>query len=211
MIGYITLPFSPTDLVEIYTNKEKLLKVDLSNSVLNIPMKQLLVYISNTKFEVEFDDITDELLVAYMESNFSVDCPQIDEIIVGALHGKYDIPAISEHITDVKKIVKAIPNYMLDNIELYSDNTMTAEKPEFVYIDTPLSIGFNAIKLIKVCQVLMVDLIQKEGIEDKIYTYYMNNNPKYAGNDFYFYLYSNDFMSSVASIVGNLIKENTND
>lgn len=211
MTEYLILPFSPMDLVEVYANKEKLLKVDLEASLANLPMKQLLVYISNTKFEVEFNDVTDELLVEYMETNFNVKCPQLEEIITQALHGLQDIPSIRVHIGDMKKIIKSIPNYVLDNLEEYSDGKILVNKPEFSYIDTPLSVGYNAVRLVRACQILMIDLLQKEEVEDKIYTYYMNNKPKYEGNDFYFFLHANNFMPTVFSVIQNFVKENPND
>ncbi len=210
MQDYLTLPLLPKDLVEIYSNNNKIIKVNLQKSIDNIPLNQLLVYIANTKFEVEFNDVTDDLLVKYMETDFNVKSKQLDLIIMDAIREFTKVPAISQHIVDFHKLLKCIPNYVLMNIEKYSEGSIKGEEVVFKMVPEKLSIGFNAIKLFKECQLLMFEMIQKDGVEEEIYTYYMNNNPKFSGNDLYYYLYSINYMPTVLSILGNLISKEEN-
>ena len=133
-----TLPLNPMDLTKIYNEKEEVVEVDLESSLKNLDESQLLVYISNTQFEVIFNDITPELLYIFLTTKFKVKCPQLSRVLkvlldlvegVDILKSEYEEPELvvalgidffksfneknKDLINQINIFIKQLPTYII--------------------------------------------------------------------------------------------------
>ena len=91
------LPLSPQHLVQIYKDKATLedyvLWVDYAKSKEKLSAQHIIIYLANTNFKTTFSAIDEDLILAYIKSDFMVDCPLLSRIIVLIIkfYYRYDI------------------------------------------------------------------------------------------------------------------------
>ena len=79
------LPLSPQHLVQIYKDKNELeeyvLWVDYAKSKEKLSAQHIIIYLANTNFKTTFSSIDEDLIKAYINSDFMVDCPLLARIV----------------------------------------------------------------------------------------------------------------------------------
>lgn len=80
------LPLAPQDLVEIYKLKEQeddyVLWVDYLGSKEKLSAEHIIIYLANTNFKTTFSHIDEDLILAYIKSDFMIDAGLLTRFVV---------------------------------------------------------------------------------------------------------------------------------
>jgi len=94
----VTLPLSPTDMVEFFKDKSQLFVVDMEQTTSSLNERSLLLYLANLGVHCSFTEITDELMAEYVALKEMVNSPDLMGIhanILGYIkYGEVFFPAL---------------------------------------------------------------------------------------------------------------------
>lgn len=213
------LPLAPQHLVQIYKDKESIedyiLWVDYEKTKEKLSPQHIIIYLANTNFKTTFSAIDDDLIKAYIQSDFMVDCPLLARIVVLLIKVKYQHEIFGQEaellpIFDMERLIK----FNEQNEELMDKLVATVassvpfalskfynglppeikEKEvnlnEFLDLvevtDAPPPCGPNIARLLTVGFDALLLILSKEGLSVEYNKQLYNDSPKYFGKDLYF-------------------------
>lgn len=212
------LPLSPQHLVQIYKDKgeleEYVLWVDYAKSKEKLSAQHIIIYLANTNFKTTFSSIDEDLIKAYIKSDFMVDCPLLARIIVLIIKFKYrhDIgeqesqllylfppKLIDKFIEDNEQLVddliatvaSSVPFALTKLYDGLDDDMKLTEKnlkelvEDIKVVDKPATCGPNIARLLTTGYDALLLILSKNGLSIEYNKQVFNDSPKYFGKDLY--------------------------
>lgn len=226
----ITLPLSPTDMVEFFKAKDDHYIIDVKGSLENLNERALLLYLANLKIKCDVDLITEELLLQYMLLKEFCYINNLVKTHANVLYVvKYGELIYPEYTTqfNLKQIVKFVeinPEVLadqcmfLDSMPLYcltrtkTEEDEEGEIPEVGFVEEGLvdNLGYNVFILCQHEDFLIRFLAEFPAIEDQ--TYYTRYFDEYIfhGKNLFHYMQDSAFMGMIACILSEDDEESKN-
>ena len=218
---YYTLPLAPQDLVSIYKEKQEndnyILFVDYVKTREKLSAEHIIIYLANTNFKASFTIVDEDLIKAYISSDFIVDCPLIARIVSNILRVRFSYPLnqldekllpvfpmelIHEFIDNnydfleevIDSFQSVIP-FVLENVYKNMDQEakdLEVDLREFVedikVVDKPTKCGPNIARLLTTSWDAFLLIMQERGLSQGYNKALFNDAPKYFGTDLFFVL-----------------------
>jgi len=197
---FFKLPLNPIDLTRVYEEKMSLIPIDYLASKEQLGVKQSLIYISNTQFEVMFSEIDNELLSEFIKLDFYVNSPQLVRVLKTCLdlvkgidisnpgYNHKDVVDIltvpffqsfvfenKQTLEEIINFLKSLPSYILVNsIEFIEEEdikeTLNNLNIELIEDNKELPFGVNIVNSLPI----LIDLFL-ETISEEDFSLYKNN------------------------------------
>lgn len=130
----VTLPLSPTDMVEFFQDKTQAYLVDLDETMKSLDERSILLYLANLKIKASFTKVTHKLLKEYMSLKDFVDVPMLTAVHANVLsYVKYG-EIFFEEATELFS-VDDITTFAKDNVDVVADQCVFLDS-FFLYIVT---------------------------------------------------------------------------
>lgn len=227
------LPLAPQDLVAIYKEKEQeenfTLWVNYVKSVEKLSAEHIIIYLANTNFKATFSHIDEDLILAYIKSDFMVDCPTLDRIIVNMLKLKLDHPPteqerqlyalfneeqmwkfIKAHTELLEEIIETMRSLVPFAIHKFYEGLTEEQQAletnlqelieDTEIIDKPMNCGPNIARLCTNGFDGFMLVIHKRGVTGQYNKAICNDNPKYFGRDLYYILCETKIMDHIVAM-----------
>jgi len=227
------LPLAPQDLVEIYKLKENeedyVLWVDYPGSREKLSAEHIIIYLANTNFKTSFSHVDDELMLAYIKSDFMIDAGLLTRFVVMLLKLRYghEINRLEEdlfnmwsredmhdfvdrHIDLVNElsdtIAQVIPfvlctfyNNLTD--EMKAQEIDVKEAVEGIEVkDKPSNIGPNVAKILIDGWDGFLVVCHMLGFKEYYNKAVYNDKPAFFGKDLFFLLTQSNITNNILSI-----------
>jgi hypothetical protein len=212
------LPLSPQHLVQIYKDKNELeeyvLWVDYAKSKEKLSAQHIIIYLANTNFKTTFSSIDEDLIKAYINSDFMVDCPLLARIVVLIIkfYYKHDISEqesqllyifppklIFKFIEENSALVESLIDTVASSVpfalsKLYDGLTDDQKELEVnlkqllddtKVVDKPAMCGPNIARLLTTGYDALLLIVSKRGLSTEYNKQIYNDSPKYFGRDLY--------------------------
>lgn len=213
------LPLAPQHLVQIYKDKESIedyvLWVDYEKTKEKLSPQHIIIYLANTNFKTTFSAVDDDLIKAYIQSDFMVDSPLLARILVLLIKVKYQHKIFDQElellpIFDMERLIsfneqnEDLMDKLVDTVassvpfalsKLYSGlspeirekETNLADFLDSIKVtDTPPPCGPNIARLLTVGFDALLLILSKKGLSKEYNKQLYNDSPKYFGKDLYF-------------------------
>jgi len=230
---FYTLPLAPQDLVSIYKEKQEndnyVLYVDYVKTREKLSAEHTIIYLANTNFKAAFTAVDEDLIKAYLSSEFLIDCPVLSRVISNILRIRLDHPLngldeqllnvfpmelIHEFINNnydlVEELIESIQSvvpFALENVHKHMDQEtkdIEADLSEYVssivVTDKPTKIGPNIARLLTSCWDAFLLVMQRRGLSEGYNKALYNDAPKYNGADLFYVLNQTKITEQVLSI-----------
>lgn len=228
-----TLPLAPQDLVSIYKEKEEnekyVLFVDYVQTREKLSAEHIIIYLANTNFKTSFTIVDEDLIKAYISSDFLIDCPLIARIISNIIRVRfnYALNELDEQLLPVfpiEKIHEFIDNnydfleelidsiqsvvpFALEKVYHYMDEDAKAlelDLKAFVddieVVDKPIKCGPNIARLLTTSWDAFLLVMQERGLSTGYNKALYNDAPKYFGSDLFFVLNETNIAKRILAI-----------
>jgi len=228
-----TLPLSPQDLVAIYKDKgedgkdeDYILWVDYANSRLKLSAQHIMIYLANTNFKTTFSGCDEDLLLAYIKSDFLVDCPMLARVLTNIIKVKFrhelaplekelfnvfDEEAIYKFIENngdlldevVENVRSVIPYTLTKILENLPEEQRTKEVQleetvaDIKATDDLIQSGPNVPMLVGQCWDVFLVVVTYTGLSMEYNKHLYNDKPKYFGKDLFFVLNHSNVVSNI--------------
>jgi len=212
------LPLSPQHLVQIYKEKNEIedfvLWVDYAKSKEKLSAQHIIIYLANTNFKTTFSGVDEDLIKAYISSDFMVDCPLLARIVVLIIkfYYKHDISEqesqllylfppklIWKFLEDNSALVEELINTVASSVpfaltKLYEGLTEEQKEVEtnlkellddIKVVDRPTMCGPNIARLLTTGYDALLLIISQKGLVKEYNKQIYNDSPKYFGKDLY--------------------------
>lgn len=213
------LPLSPQHLVQIYKDKESVedyvLWVDYEKTKEKLSAQHIIIYLANTNFKTTFSQIDDDLIKAYIQSDFMVDCPLLARIIVLLIKVKFQhsivgqeaelmrmfnfdrLVAFNENNIDLMdKLVDTVASSLpfalsklwegLDEENRNKEVNLKDLVDDIEVTDVPSVCGPNIARLLTTGFDALLLILSKKGLSVTYNKQLYNDKPKYFGKDLYY-------------------------
>jgi hypothetical protein len=230
---YYALPLAPQDLVSIYKEKQEndnyILFVDYVKTREKLNAEHTIIYLANTNFKASFTIVDEDLIKAYISSDFIVDCPLLARIVSNILRVRFEYPLnqldeqllpvfpmelIHEFIDNnydfleevIDSFQSVIP-FVLENVYKNMDQEskdLEVDLREFVenieVVDKPTKCGPNIARLLTTSWDAFLLIMQERGLSQGYNKALYNDAPKYFGTDLFFVLNQSKITSQILAI-----------
>lgn len=216
-----TLPLAPQDLVSIYKEKEEnekfVLNVDYVSTREKLSAEHIIIYLANTNFKTSFTIVDEDLIRAYISSDFIVDCPLLARIVSNILRVRFnhDLNGLDEQLLPVFPMelihvfinsnydfleetienIQGVVPFVLENVYKNMDEEtrdIELDLKEFVdnikVVDKPTHCGPNIARLLTTSWDAFLLIMQERGLSEGYNKALYNDAPKYFGSDLFFIL-----------------------
>ena len=212
------LPLAPTDLVAIYKEKEEkedyILHIDYTASKEKLKPEHIIIYLANTNFKASFDRVDEDLILAYIKSEFMIDSPLLTRLLVNILKQKLEYQNtetekmlwftfspertakfIEENLELLDQLIETLAQttpYILSKIWDNLDDTQKSCEHnlrniinDIEVIDKPSACGPNIARYITGGYDAYLLIVETFGLSMKYNKSVFNDSPKYFGKDLY--------------------------
>lgn len=216
-----TLPLAPQDLVSIYKEKEEnenyVLYVDYVATREKLSAEHIIIYLANTNFKTSFTIVDEDLIKAYISSDFIIDCPLLARIVSNILRVRfnYELNGLDEQLLPVFPMelihifinsnydfleelignIQSVVPFVMEKVYYHMDDDTKAlevELKEFVdnikVVDKPTQCGPNIARLLTTSWDAFLLVMQERGLSEGYNKSLYNDTPKYFGSDLFFVL-----------------------
>jgi len=227
------LPLAPQDLVEIYKFKEAeddyVLWVDYLESKEKLSAEHIIIYLANTNFKTTFSHIDEDLMLAYIKSDFMIDAGLLTRFVVILLKLRFGHEPnhleeklfnmwpkeemhnfVDKHIDLVNEladtIAQAIPFVLCSFYSNLPDEMRKVELEvaeaveEIKVIDIPSNIGPNIAKLIIDGWDGFLLVCHMVGFKQVYNKQVYNNKPSFFGKDLFFLFTQSNISNNILNI-----------
>lgn len=228
-----TLPLSPQDLVAIYKEKEEkenfVLFVDYIGTREKLNAEHIVIYLANTNFKTSFNIVDEDLIKAYVSSDFLIDCPLLARIVSNILRVRlghplngldekllpvFSMESIHEFINNnydfIEELIGSIQSvvpFILEKVYEHMDQEakdLEVDLKEFVdgikVVDKPTTCGPNIARLLMTSWDAFLLIMQERGLSEGYNKALYNDAPKYFGSDLFFVLNETNITKHVLAI-----------
>lgn len=200
--------------------------VDYAKSKEKLSANHIIIYLANTNFKTTFSGIDEDLILAYIKSDFMVDCPLLSRVVVLIIkfYYRYDITEqesqllwmfppklIFKFIEDHKQLVEDLIESVASSVpfalyKLYEgfDDAMKAKEVNLAELvnditihDKPAACGPNIARLLTTGYDALLLILSKEGLSREFNKQTYNDSPKYFGKDLYHILCETNLTSQI--------------
>jgi len=227
------LPLAPQDLVEIYKFKEAeddyVLWVDYLESKEKLSAEHIIIYLANTNFKTTFSHIDEDLMLAYIKSDFMIDAGLLTRFVVILLKLRFGHEPnhleeklfnmwpkeemhnfVDKHIDLVNEladtIAQAIPFVLCSFYSNLPDEMRKVELEvaeaveEIKVIDIPSNIGPNIAKLIIDGWDGFLLVCHMVGFKQVYNKQVYNDKPSFFGKDLFFLFTQSNISNNILNI-----------
>lgn len=227
------LPLAPQDLVEIYKLKEQeddyVLWVDYLGSKEKLSAEHIVIYLANTNFKTTFSHIDEDLILAYIKSDFMIDAGVLTRFIVILLKIRFGheinqlekelfemwsqeemFDFVDKHIDLVNEladtIAQVIPFVLCSFYKNLSDEMKVQEvdvkeAAEGIEVkDVPSNIGPNIAKMIIDGWDGFLVVCHMLGFKEYYNKAVYNDKPGFFGKDLFFLLTQSNITNNILNI-----------
>lgn len=227
------LPLAPQDLVEIYKFKEAeddyVLWVDYLESKEKLSAEHIIIYLANTNFKTTFSHIDEDLMLAYIKSDFMIDAGLLTRFVVILLKLRFGHEPnhleeklfnmwpkeemhnfVDKHIDLVNEladtIAQAIPFVLCSFYSNLPDEMRKVELEvaeaveEIKVIDIPSNIGPNVAKLIIDGWDGFLLVCHMVGFKQVYNKQVYNDKPSFFGKDLFFLFTQSNISNNILNI-----------
>lgn len=230
-----TLPLAPQDLVEIYKLKESekdyVLWVDYAASREKLSADHIIIYLANTNFKTTFTTVDDDLLLAYIKSDFLIDSPLLNRLIVMALklRFQYEVNGLEKELFDASMSQDKLYDFVDNNLDLidevadtiaqvipfaltkFYENLSEENKAleievaeaveEIKVVDKPVSCGPNIAQLIISGWDGFLLVCSILGFKQEFNKQVYNDKPTFAGKDLFYVLTQSNITNNILGVL----------
>lgn len=229
-----TLPLAPQDLVSIYKEKEEnkkfVLYVDYVATREKLSAEHIIIYLANTNFKTSFTIVDEDLIKAYISSDFVIDCPLLARIVSNIIRVRFSyelnpldaellpvfpMDLIHEFVNNnydfleelIENIQSVVP-FVLDRVYFHmsqEEKDLEVDLTEFVdnikVVDKPTQCGPNIARLLTTGWDAFLLIMQEKGLSQGYNKSLYNDTPKYFGSDLFFVLNETKVTTQILSIM----------
>lgn len=230
-----SLPLAPQDLVEIYKLKEDkddfVLWVDYGASREKLSAEHIIIYLANTNFKTTFSVIDEDLLLAYIKSDFLIDSPVLSRFIVIAIKLRYqhelnhleeellknafakdklydfidrNVDIIDEVCDTIAQVIPFCLTKFYENLpeEAQKQEIEVAEAvAEIKVVDKPVSCGPNIARLIMDGWDGFLLVCSILGFKQEFNKQTYNDKPSFFGKDLFYLLTQSNITNAVLGVL----------
>jgi len=166
-VNKVTLPLSPTDMVEFFKDKEQHYEIDVDATLTDLNERAMLLYLSNLGIKCSFSKVTPTLMKEYMTMKDFVNAPMLqaihanilyflkyfnkapDNIAYKAALSFFDFDEMSKFILDNQSLLIE-QCVFLDSFLLYAETRKKDHGIEYKNVDKELhdELGFSLLSLL---------------------------------------------------------------
>ena len=227
------LPLAPQDLVEIYKFKEAeddyVLWVDYLESKEKLSAEHIIIYLANTNFKTTFSHIDEDLMLAYIKSDFMIDAGLLTRFVVILLKLRFghepnhleeklfnmwpkeemhnfvdkNIDLINELADTIAQAIPFVLCSFYSNLpdEMRKVEVEVAEAVEEIkVIDIPSNIGPNVAKLIIDGWDGFLLVCHMLGFKQEYNKQVYNDKPSFFGKDLFFLFTQSNISNNILNI-----------